>query len=179
MSRSARRRAERRAHTSATSGDQPAPNLTSVPGALNETSVATWMRSQDATTVEAGDEDRETYAESPWGLIDKHIMRKGGWPSPGVLVSTPVIFWVGLTGWMLVQDNGAGRLETAVGVTRFVHKATLTAEFISAGTLVILIIASAMMLAKRAARLNLWSRILSRLSKALKIFNNRAPLFIL
>lgn len=80
------------------------PDATSGPDApTEEPSTDQWIR-QDSTSVpEIGEESEaeEPLAENKWALIDKYILSKK---------LIPFVLAIIVIGWMLIQDNGAGKL---------------------------------------------------------------------
>ena len=83
---------------------------------------------------------REDYAESAWGLLDRHVFRGGKGLSVRVVLVVAVLAWAIIVGWIFVQDNDAGRLENAIGVTRFWYKARMAGLFMGAGSLFLVLV---------------------------------------
>lgn len=82
----------------------PYPDVTSGPEAsMERLSTESWIP-QDSTNVpEIGEESEaaEPLAESQWALIDKYVLRKK---------LIPFVLAILVIGWMIIQDNGAGKL---------------------------------------------------------------------
>jgi hypothetical protein len=106
---------------------------------LDEGSIAAWMERPDATSAEPEPFEGQI-AESAWGLIDKHVLRGGRGVSLRIAMILAVAAWAIVVGWMFLQDNNAGRLDTQLGITRFWLKTKIAAAFFgsAAGLIVVL-----------------------------------------
>jgi hypothetical protein len=137
VGKASRRKAERRA-LEATSVTETTPNSTAVPGTLNESSVSEWISGRDSTTIEPSEDDRDAFAQTFPGLIDKHFLHRGLRVPIGIAVAIIIVCWVGLLAWLFIQDNAAGRLESAAGITQFIKKAKIATLIVSSGGLLLL-----------------------------------------
>ncbi len=92
------------------------PNATLGPdSSLNQPSTVYWIEGDSTNAPEIGkeSESKESYAQSQWALVDKHVFGKK------ILPFTLVVI---LIGWILIQDNGAGKLTNWSGMFWTVQK---------------------------------------------------------
>jgi hypothetical protein len=96
------------------------------PDASLDSTVSRWLGPESTSAPEVGQADTEpvAFAKGSAELLDKFLH---GWiplPSqPVILILT--IAWFAFTSWLYLQDNQAGRLGDAAGLSWFVVKAGL------------------------------------------------------
>ena len=83
------------------------PDITSGPEASTELpSTERWLPQDSTSAPSIGEESEssEPFAQSQWALIDKYIIQKK-------LIPFPLIIIILVCGWIIIQDNGAGKLS--------------------------------------------------------------------
>ena len=87
-----------------TADDYTNPNVTLGPDSSLEIPSSGAMYNQDSTTAPdiGSPSGEEKYVASQWGLVDKYIFGKKYLPFTLVVIAI---------GWIIIQDNGAGKLE--------------------------------------------------------------------
>ena len=92
------------------------PNATLTPEAsLEKETGFQWLSGDSTNAPEIGEETegKESYAETPTGLIDKYLLSGR---------SIPFLIALGIIGYMFIQDNSSGRLDSWTGILWTVQK---------------------------------------------------------
>lgn len=86
-----------------------------------------WADPESTRAPSIGEPDRtEGYAASTPELAHRILVGKVLINPASLLILLPVI-WLVLTGWLFIQDNAAGNLQNASGMTWFAVKAGVVA----------------------------------------------------
>lgn len=93
----------------------------------NETPAGTRLPDEYEATSVPGDsgstsETREPVSESVAGIVEKIITGRLQ-PPPSALATGGLLGWIVIIAWMVIQDNGAGRLSSPEGLKWFLVKA--------------------------------------------------------
>ncbi|MCX7427846.1 MAG: hypothetical protein NTW96_19735 [Planctomycetia bacterium] len=93
----------------------------SVRGATEEPSEVVTSSCEDETTSTK----QKPYAETGWAFADKHLGRL----LPQCRMLIPLVLFMVLTSWMLIQDNAKQSLNTLGDRWQFLPKASMVAAF--------------------------------------------------
>jgi hypothetical protein len=101
------------------------------------------MQPETGTTAEPADGPEARLADTPWALLDKHVLADGLRIPPALVTSLGVVVWLAVVAWLLLQDNGAGRLDKAGGWTQYVVKASSATGLVLVAVVILLIVGRA------------------------------------
>jgi hypothetical protein len=98
-----------------------------------------WMaNSTNVPGVDVGENEEQPFAAN-WSEFTEKGLRGKIQIAPSTVFMALILVWVGFVGWLFVNDNELGRLDSVVGINWFIYKMGILSVFFLIGFLLLFI----------------------------------------